>query len=107
MNPEPTWQYLVRTDGGQQTVVLSGEIDMSGASQLQELLQTSVRTADSVEIDVAALRFIDSTVISALIDVQNTATATGRRVAVINPNSQVRRVLAVTGVLGTLAGDGS
>jgi anti-sigma B factor antagonist len=105
VNPEPAWQHQVRADGDRATVVLSGEIDMRGAAQLQDLLLATVHAHDTVEVDIAAVAFVDSTVISALITARNTATTAGRRLALLNPSDRVRRVLAVTGVLDILTAD--
>lgn len=52
---------------------------------------------------MAAVQFIDSTVIGALITARNTATATGRQLVVTNPSRTARRVLDVTGVLDALS----
>jgi anti-anti-sigma factor len=102
MTTELSWQHHVRTEAGRATVTLSGEIDMTEAGALQHLLETLARSTDAVDVDLAAVRFIDSTVISALIVARNAAADHGHRLSVINPRSLVRRVLDVTGVLDTL-----
>lgn len=102
MEPEPTWQHEVHGTVKRRTVVLSGEIDVNGASDLQDLLQTTVSASPAVDVDLAAVQFIDSTVISALITAQNAARTAGRRLTVVNPTARVHRILNVTGVLHTL-----
>lgn len=102
MNPDSTWQYEVRTDGDARTIVLSGEIDINGAGELHRLLEQAINAANEVKVDLAEVTFIDSTVITALVTSQNLARAAGRRFAVVNPEAQVHRVLAVTGVLQAL-----
>ncbi|MCO1597410.1 STAS domain-containing protein [Micromonospora sp. RHAY321] len=104
MNPEQNWQYQVRADGDARTVALSGEIDINGAEELHRLLQevVEVDAGSGVQVDLARVTFIDSTVITALIKSRNSARATGRTFAVVNPAAQVKRVLAVTGVLNAL-----
>ncbi|MEV8510606.1 STAS domain-containing protein [Actinoplanes sp. NPDC051475] len=102
MNPQPGWHHGTRAGDRHTTVTLSGEIDMSGAGQLQDLLQQAVHGAEAVTVDVADAGFIDSTVISALVAARNTAHSTGRRFTLINPDAQVRRVLQITGILDTL-----
>ncbi|WP_435585934.1 STAS domain-containing protein [Micromonospora aurantiaca (nom. illeg.)] len=102
MNPEPTWHHQIHAEGDRRTVMLSGEIDMSGAPRLQELLHAAVASANIVEVDVAAVTFIDSSAISALIIARNTAAATGRRLSLVNPSPRVHRTLDVTGVLHAL-----
>ncbi|MDZ5441578.1 STAS domain-containing protein [Micromonospora sp. 4G57] len=102
MSPEPTWRYRVRADGDARTVALSGEIDINGAEELHTLLQEAVDAGSGVQVDLAQVTFIDSTVITALIKSRNSARVAGRRFAVVNPAAQVHRVLAVTGVLNAL-----
>ncbi|PWR12812.1 anti-sigma factor antagonist [Micromonospora sicca] len=102
MNPEPNWQYQVRADGDARTIALSGEIDINGAEELHSLLQEVVDAGGGVQVDLAQVTFIDSTVITALIKSRNSARAAGRPFAVVNPATQVRRVLTVTGVLNAL-----
>jgi anti-sigma B factor antagonist len=105
VNPEPTWKYRVRADGDTRTIVLSGEIDINGAAELHTLLQKAVDAASGVEVDVARVTFIDSSIITTLIKSQKLARAVGCRFAVVNPEAQVHRVLAVTGVLNALTSD--
>lgn len=102
---EPTWTYRVSAEGGLTTVALTGEIDLTGAGQLRSLLTDVVRDAGVVNMDASGLRFIDSTVLSALIAVRNNAVAAGRRFAVVNPSAQVSRVLEMTGTLHVLTAD--
>ncbi|WP_071808378.1 STAS domain-containing protein [Couchioplanes caeruleus] len=66
---------------------------------MQELLNDAVRTAEIVTVDVGRVRFIDSTVISALVAARNTANHIGCRFILINPAARVRRILQITGVL--------
>lgn len=102
MEPEPTWQHVIHGTVKRRTVVLSGEIDVNGASDLQDLLQTTVSATPAVDVDLSAVQFIDSTVISALITAQRTALAAGRRLTVVNPTARVHRILNITGVLHAL-----
>ncbi|MEV0153825.1 STAS domain-containing protein [Micromonospora sp. NPDC050686] len=107
MIQELTWQHQIHTDGDRRIVVLSGEIDMNGAPRLQDLLHAAVDDADVVEVDAAAVTFIDSSVISALITARNTAVTTGRHLSLVNPSPQVHRILDVTGVLNALTVESS
>ncbi|MFE9658291.1 STAS domain-containing protein [Micromonospora sp. NPDC006431] len=102
MNRELTWQHQVYAEGDRRKVVLSGEIDMNGAPRLQDLLHAAVDNADVVEVDAAAVTFIDSSVISALITARNAAATTGRHLSLVKASPQVHRVLDVTGVLNAL-----
>lgn len=103
MNPEPIWRHDVRTADGHTTIELAGEIDISAVAHLQDLLDQAIDTARTVTVDVAAVQFIDSAVIGALIKAHNTAAARDCRFTIANPGAWVRHVLQVTGVLDTLA----
>lgn len=105
MMPTPTWQHTVRVEHDRRVVTLSGEIDVNAAAGLLDLLKGTIDTADLVEVDIQALEFIDSTVISALITARNTARASGRRIVLVNPAGRIRRTLQITGVLDTLSAE--
>lgn len=100
-------RWLDRTDqcGDRQTLILSGELDMAEVPKLQEVLQSAVASAAAVYIDLTAVTFIDSTVISTLITVRRHAAAAGKRFGVLKPGGHVRHVLQVAGVLETLSAD--
>ncbi|RLK09531.1 anti-anti-sigma factor [Micromonospora sp. M71_S20] len=102
-NPQPSWQHHVRVEPDRQIVLLSGEIDVNGAGHLLDLLNHTINAAHRVDVDMAAVQFLDSTVIGALITARNTATAAGRQLVVTNPSRIARRVLGVTGVLDALS----
>ncbi|ONI93083.1 hypothetical protein ALI22I_00220 [Saccharothrix sp. ALI-22-I] len=102
MNPDPGWSHETHTSDGRTTITLAGEIDMSDAGQLRQLLHDTLHRAAVVTVDIAAVRFIDSAVIGALISAHNTATATGREFTVVNAAGQVHRVLQMTGILDIL-----
>lgn len=105
MTSEPIWHHQIRDEGDRQTVVLDGELDLNAVQRLTAVLQAAISRAPVVHVDTAAVTFMDSTVINALLIARSTATAAGRRFAVINPSSPVRRVLSITGVLDILTGD--
>jgi anti-sigma B factor antagonist len=79
-----------------------GEIDLTEVERFERLLLDAVREAEAVVVDVAELRFIDSTAIGALVAGHNAAKARGCRLTLANPAAQVDRVLRMTGVLDEL-----
>ena len=103
MNPQPSWQHQVRVEEDRTIVLLFGEIDGNGAGHLLDLLNHTINAARRVEVDMAAVQFLDSTVIGALITARNTATAAGRQLVVTNPSRIARRILGITGVLNALS----
>ncbi|WP_346536725.1 STAS domain-containing protein [Micromonospora sp. DPT] len=104
MTGESSWQHhtCVQPDLGV-LVVLRGEIDINGANQLLGLLKAAIDSAHRVHVDLQAVEFIDSTVISALINARHTATDAGKEFAVINASHNVARTLNITGVLEALS----
>jgi anti-sigma B factor antagonist len=85
---------------------LSGELDLAEAPDIRrrglEALQAG--TGDLV-IDLAAVTFIDSSVIGALVAIRNEALAHERRVIVRSPQKNVRRVFELTGLSATFGVD--
>ena len=52
---------------GRRIVVLSGELDMAQVSAVDDALRAAVESAATVHVDLTAVTFIDSTIISPLI----------------------------------------
>jgi len=59
-----------------------------------------------IDVDVSEVTFCDSSGISALVMIVNEAAAAGRQVTIVNPRTNVRRVLEIAGVFGYLTGTG-
>jgi len=95
-------QYDVDPNGSLR-LILTGEIDVSNVDLLARGLAT-VPAPDNVVVDLAGVTFLDSTGVAALVVAHRRAAAAGRRLAVVNAQGIVRRVLAITGALPTLAG---
>jgi len=88
-------------------VTLSGEADLAALDQLREIL-AEARTLpdiDSIQVDLAELRFIDSSGIGSLIAGHRMAVQDGLGFSIVRPAPAVRSVLAMTGVLGLLTGN--
>ena len=72
------------------SILLRGELDMATVKQLEQAIAEFVRPGRTVVIDMAQLRFIDSSGIGLLVSAYQ---QTGERVVICNPSHQVRRVL--------------
>ncbi|MBM0225150.1 MULTISPECIES: STAS domain-containing protein [Micromonospora] len=103
MTDQLSWQHRIRTEPDGIVVVLDGEIDVNGAAALLSLLDATIDSAQQVLVDLHAVQFIDSTVISVLITARHIATGAGKRFGVVNPTGNVARTLRVTGVLDALS----
>jgi anti-sigma B factor antagonist len=90
--------YEIVREHGCAVLVLTGEIDMYSAPTLSDALAAAAVIADRVVVDMAAVRFIDSSGVGALL--------TARRdgpVALVRPPRVLRRLLDVTGLGDRLA----
>ncbi|GAA2334548.1 STAS domain-containing protein [Dactylosporangium salmoneum] len=90
------------------TLVLAGEIDRSTAEQVVAAGTTVVagNRNPRLVIDMAQVRFMDSTGVHALVRLQRLGREAGVGVEVVNPSAVVARVLTVTGVFHVLVGAG-
>jgi len=96
---ESSFQVEVRSADGAAVIVVSGELDLASAPALEEELTRAVTNgADPVIVDLRELEFIDSTGLGLLIKANRKAEAAGRRFAIVRGQSQVQRLLGVTGI---------
>jgi anti-sigma B factor antagonist len=99
--------YHIDQDQNTRTVTVRGELDMSNAGELASLLTDLPDPTGHtvVRVDLAAVTFIDSTAISALIAGYRAAHDAHLRYAVVGVQGQVEKVLRVAGVLEALTND--
>ena len=84
-------------------LAVAGEIDLATADQLRDAIaQAAAGSRTEVIVDLAEVRFCDSTGIGAIVQARNAAASEGATVQVINPRGPVYRVLEVTGMLDSL-----
>jgi anti-sigma B factor antagonist len=88
-------------------VALSGECDLAARDECTATLMTAVQTAPTVVVDLAALTFLDSTGVHALVTAHRAAVERGGRLSVVNAAGPVAHVLHITGVAGLLHPDGA
>ncbi|MEU0157087.1 STAS domain-containing protein [Micromonospora fulviviridis] len=99
---EQTWQSETTVRDGTAVVTLFGELDIAAASPLRDVLQAAIARAPLVQVDLARVSFIDSTVLNAFVNARGCATDTGASLALVNATGHVRRVLSMTGILPLL-----
>jgi len=79
-------------------VHIRGDLDMSNAAVLTEALTEAGAVGDSVVADLAAVTFIDSSALSALVASARALAEAGNRLT-LGPRSEVvERVLEITGL---------
>ena len=79
-------------------VTLRGEFDVASRDTLSGELReaTSRCPGDTLVIDLAAVEFMDCTVLGVLVDAHRHATRAGLRLVMVSPPSAVQRLLDIT-----------
>ena len=89
----------VQHDAGAALVTIGGELEFGTAAALRTTLSDLVREGcDPVVVDLAALRFIDSTGLSLLVQAKQRFEAQGRRFELRRPTHRVIRVIETSGL---------
>ncbi|HEY3019435.1 MAG TPA: anti-sigma factor antagonist [Solirubrobacteraceae bacterium] len=86
-----------RREGDRLLVAVAGELDLTTAPELEELLLTSAPYAD-LELDLAELDFIDSSGLRLLLAERERALRDGGRLLVTGAAGPVARVFSVSGL---------
>ncbi|PWR06508.1 anti-sigma factor antagonist [Micromonospora acroterricola] len=97
--PQPIMSLALSRDGSASLVSAVGEIDMSNAHLLTEMVEFLCRPpVPLIALDLSAVRFFGAHGISALLRASTLATSVGARLIVRDPSPFVLRVLGVTGM---------
>lgn len=83
-------------------VAVAGECDLHTRDELIATLTAAVREAPLVEVDLAQVRFLDSSGLHALVTAYRAAQAQGRRLYVVNATGTAATILDMTGVIELL-----
>ncbi|MFN8023429.1 MAG: STAS domain-containing protein [Acidimicrobiales bacterium] len=101
--PVLTVRVEPRADGGR-TLRVEGEIDLATAPQLEQAMADASAGVTCVGVDLAGVRFIDSTGLRVLLASQQTAQAAGVEVCVTDASEVARRLFELTGTSARLMG---
>ena len=95
-----TFRVKVAPGEGICTLILSGEGDLAVAPDIVELGTISLAepTTLTLIVDLAAVTFIDSTCIGALIQLHNLAEAASKQLLLANVPDRVHQILTITGL---------
>jgi anti-sigma B factor antagonist len=89
--------------GGDAVIALDGELDLASAPDLTILAGELVRGgATNIIVDAEKLAFCDSSGLRSLVSIANELRPGGGRVAVVNAQPIVLRVLELTGLVRTV-----
>ena len=91
-----TLTVSVRPAPDEIVIVLTGELEVSTAAQLREVLDRVSLRAPTVVLDLAGLDFVDSTGIGCLFKLQRRAADEGGIVVARHPQAQIHRVMEMT-----------
>jgi anti-sigma B factor antagonist len=84
-------------------VRVAGDLDASTAGDLRAHVVAARGEGTTLLLDLAAVRFIDSTGLRVLLDASRAASDTGWPFFIVRPSSTVRRLIRLTGTASELA----
>lgn len=89
---------------GVQVVELAGEVDINSVQELEAGLVAAFEgSAPSVCLDLAALSFIDSSGLAAVVRAHLAAVEAGGAMVIVAPAGAVRRTFETSGLMGMLS----
>ena len=90
-------------NGGPAVIVReAGSLDLGDAARLREAIQNAFTTTDAdVDVDLSAVEFVDSVVLSVFVTAHKRFTAVDRNIAFLVPR-HLLRVFELTGLVGVL-----
>jgi len=96
------FSIAVRSDSGQQIVVLGGEVDLAAVAPLRRCLAT-LPPGDLV-IDLGDVTFMDCSALGCLVGAQNARRRSGRKVRICHAPPRIATFVETAG-LGSLLAD--
>jgi anti-sigma B factor antagonist len=104
MADAPPFDIDAITDGDPIRIIVRGELDLLAAPRLRTtLLEASHHDGVTIDVDLSAVTFIDSTGISVILQAWQRANAQGGRLVVGAASPVVARVIEATGLTDLLA----
>ncbi|HWF73940.1 MAG TPA: STAS domain-containing protein [Solirubrobacteraceae bacterium] len=90
-------------DGGEYTIELAGELDLSGVTRASEAFNAALDSgAPAIVLDLRGLEFLDSTGVHAILRAERRASAERRSFIVVRGPRQVQRIFEISGVVDRL-----
>jgi anti-sigma B factor antagonist len=98
-----TFTIEQREAGNRTVLAVAGEVDIATSPALQSALQTALEASpQELWVDLCATTFMDSSGMHVLLDSHRLAERLRRRLMIVCPPGNVRRVLDLTGIVNTL-----
>jgi len=102
------FMFYKQSDGKENRIYLSGELDLSAASSLANVLDSVVRNEEEkLILDLKELKYIDSTGIGLIVSAIKVRAAMHAAFQVDHIPAKVRRLFDITGVSSYLQSNGS
>lgn len=83
---------------GVRVLAVAGELDLATISLLKEVVGAYLTQDSSVVLDLAAMRFCDSTGLGAFVALHRQADAAGGRLALASPNRRIADLFSISGI---------
>jgi anti-anti-sigma factor len=96
--PARPFDVVVTAEAFGTLVTVTGEVDIATSPRLRAALAERPRTEGLLLLDLTAVTFMDSSGLSAVLNLQRDTTAAGERLAVVCPPGPARLLFEVTGV---------
>lgn len=77
---------------------VAGEIDMASADVFRDRLLAGLERVDSLEVDLSRVTFMDSSGLSALVQMHKKAAASDKKVVLVDLSAITARLLEITGL---------
>lgn len=90
-----TGDEAIRIETGDGIITVTGEIDAGSAPALASTIRA---TNGSIDLDLAAVTFIDSSALRVLIEAHQIVAARGDELAIVNPSPVARRLFDLSAV---------
>jgi anti-anti-sigma factor len=97
----PSFELGIESSDERVTFIPRGELDLSGAPELEEKVLAAVREGGrSIVLDLRELTFMDSTGVRTIVAAHQVAEETGHALTVVRPprDSPVSRVIEISGI---------
>ncbi|CAN7184241.1 STAS domain-containing protein [Paenibacillus sp. LjRoot153] len=108
MNAIRKFMFYKQSDGKENRIYLSGELDLSAASSLASVLDSVVwKAEETLILDLKELKYIDSTGIGLIVSAIKVRAATHAAFQIDHIPAKVRRLFDITGVSSYLHNNGS
>ena len=92
--------FSTRSTNGVTIIDLNGEIDLASSPSLRKAMLASLTSSDRLAVNMAAVKYIDSSGIASLLEVLKEAKASNKKLVLFGLTDAVHEVLQLTRLTG-------